>query len=142
MSGERNLSLLLQNMRPILRDGHFVFCGEDTTVPRESLKPLGTFREAEGVTLILSKAQADAAGLRYDAAFRMITLGVESSLEAVGFLAAVSTRLAEHGISVSAVSALYHDHLFVPVDRAGEAVALLRDLQAESGGLLEAPSRD
>jgi hypothetical protein len=55
----------------------------------------------------------------------MMTLTVHSSLEAVGFLAAITARLAEAGISVNAISAFCHDHLFVPEDRADEALARL-----------------
>ena len=58
----------------------------------------------------------------------MITLTVHSALDAVGFLAAITARLAEAGISVNAVSAFHHDHLFVPVDRADEAMALLQNM--------------
>jgi hypothetical protein len=54
-------------------------------------------------------------------------LTVHSSLEAVGFLAAITARLAETGISVNVVSAFYHDHLFVPHDRADEALARIFD---------------
>ena len=50
---------------------------------------------------------------------------MHSSLEAVGLLAEVARRLAAHGISVNVVSGYYHDHLFVPVDRAEEALAAL-----------------
>ena len=53
---------------------------------------------------------------------------MHSSLEAVGFLARITTKLAAHGISVNAVSAFYHDHLFVPTARADEALTLLREL--------------
>jgi hypothetical protein len=46
----------------------------------------------------------------------------------VGFLAAITASLAEAGISVNAVSAFYHDHLFVPVERAEDAKLLLQRL--------------
>ncbi|TIW02257.1 MAG: ACT domain-containing protein, partial [Mesorhizobium sp.] len=59
---------------------------------------------------------------------------VHSSLEAVGFLAAITTRLAAAGMGVNPVSAFYHDHMFVPAERAEEALAILRALAAESGG--------
>lgn len=62
----------------------------------------------------------------------MITLTVHSSLEAVGFLAAVTGRLTEAGISVNAVSAFYHDHLFVPEHRAGEALHHLQNLSKQT----------
>jgi hypothetical protein len=55
----------------------------------------------------------------------MVTLTVHSALDAVGFLAAITTRLAAAGISVNAVSAFFHDHLFVPVGRAEETVEIL-----------------
>ncbi|RVD48425.1 ACT domain-containing protein, partial [Mesorhizobium sp. M2D.F.Ca.ET.140.01.1.1] len=63
---------------------------------------------------------------------RMITLNIHSSLEAVGFLAAITTRLAAAGMSVNPVSAFYHDHLFVPAERAEEAMAILAKLVEES----------
>jgi hypothetical protein len=64
----------------------------------------------------------------------MVTLNIHSSLEAVGFLAAITTRLAAAGMGVNPVSAFYHDHLFVPADRAEEALDLLRQLAKDSAG--------
>jgi hypothetical protein len=68
--------------------------------------------------------------MHYAFASRLITLTVHSALEAVGFLAAITVRLAEAGTSVNAVSAFHHDHLFVPVDRAHEAMGVLREMSA------------
>jgi hypothetical protein len=62
----------------------------------------------------------------------MITLEIHSSLEAVGFLAAITRRLAEAGMGVNPVSAFFHDHLFVPADRAREAVTILKQLAGEA----------
>jgi hypothetical protein len=53
-------------------------------------------------------------------------LTVHSSLTAVWFLAAITTKLAQSGISVNAVSAYYHDHIFVPIERIQEALELLQ----------------
>lgn len=136
MTGETNLAKLLHTMQPQLQADDYVFC----TVPADhvvqsanpQLQPVGWFREAEGLTLILPRSQADAAGLPYEALFRMITLTVHSSLEAVGFLAAIASRLAEQGISVNPVSAYYHDHLFVPAHRTEQAMAILQALSAAS----------
>lgn len=62
----------------------------------------------------------------------MITLDVQSSLEAVGFMAVVAGRLAERGMGVNPVSGYWHDHLFVPLGREEEAVMVLRELAEES----------
>ncbi|MBE9141256.1 ACT domain-containing protein [Nodosilinea sp. LEGE 07088] len=129
MTGETDLSKLLTSMQPLLQPGEYVFCSIPAqTSYSPSLDPMGCFKEEEGLTLILSRQQADEVGLPYDAVFAMITLAVHSSLEAVGFLAAIATHLASHGISVNPVSAFYHDHLFVPAAQAERAIALLEAL--------------
>jgi hypothetical protein len=132
MAAERDLQVLLRGMKPELRPGIFVFC----TIPANesipaAVSPLLTFREQEGTTLVIPREEAEAAGLRYAFASRLISLTVHSALDAVGFLAAITARLAEAGISVNAVSAFHHDHLFVPVDRVDEAMAVLQELSAE-----------
>ena len=129
MPGETNLEVLLKSMRPVLRDGEFVFLTtRRSLLEAASLEPLGLFHEEEGLTLILPREKAEAAGLPYTAVFRMLTLSVHSSLEAVGFLAAITNRLAARGISVNPVSAYFHDHLFVPSAHAEESLALLAGL--------------
>jgi uncharacterized protein len=127
MPGERNLATLLRNMKPEMHDGVFVFCSipADNDIPA-ALKPVQIFREREGTTLIVRREEAEGAGLSHQFASRLITLTVHSSLEAVGFLAEITGRLAEAGIGVNAVSAYYHDHLFVPEHRADEALQLLQ----------------
>ncbi|MDH6258025.1 ACT domain-containing protein [Bradyrhizobium sp. BR13661] len=129
MPAERDLTALLKNLKPQLQPGIFVFC---TIAPNASLpaalNPLLTFREQEGTTLVIPLEDAEAAGLNHAFPSRLITLSVHSALDAVGFLAAITARLAEAGISVNAVSAFHHDHLFVPHDRADEAMALLQDM--------------
>ena len=129
MPGERNLATLLRSMKPEMQDGVFVFCSvaADSEISA-TLRPVLTFREREGTTLVLRREEAESAGLSYQFASRLITLTVHSSLEAVGFLAEITGRLAEAGISVNAVSAYYHDHLFVPEHRAVEALRLLQDM--------------
>ena len=135
MSGERDLNVLLRTMTPELQDGIFVFCTipQDSVVPG-AIQPLLLFREREATTLVVRREEADRAGLSGRFASRLITLTVHSSLEAVGFLAAVTARLATAGISVNAVSAYFHDHLLVPVDRATEALRLLMDMSDAPAG--------
>jgi len=129
MTGERDLDALLRDMKPDRRPGIFVFCTIPTNQPiPAALSPLLTFREQEGTTLVITREQAEAAGLRYAFASCLITLTVHSALDAVGFLAAITARLATAGISVNAVSAFHHDHLFVPADRADDAMVLLQEM--------------
>ena len=127
MAGETDLKRLLEDPRPTLDPREFVFCCSQTASPDwSSLDPWAVIREAEGTTLLLEPAAARSAGFPDTPRFRRITLNVHSSLEAVGFLAAMASRLAEAGISVNPIAGFYHDHLFVPADRAEQALALLR----------------
>ena len=90
------------------------------------------FQEAEGLTIVTTEAAATAAGLEYSFPSRMITLNVHPSLEAIGFIAKVVSKLAEKGVGVNPMSGFFHDHLFVPVGREGQVVTALEDLAAES----------
>ena len=62
----------------------------------------------------------------------LITLNVYSALDGVGLTAAVATALARAGIACNMVAALNHDHVFVPIERAQEALAVLLALQASA----------
>ena len=129
MPGEDNLATLLRNMNPEMQDGIFVFCSiPDDDEILATLKPLLIFREREATSVIVLREDAERAALSHQFPARQITLTVHSSLEATGFLASITGRLAQAGISVNAVSAFYHDHLFVPEHRAEEALRLLRDM--------------
>ena len=129
MTGETNLSALIASMDPVLADRVFVFATLPLDAPTPvTLNPVMTFREREGVTLIIDQAQAQAAGLEAVFPCRMITLNIHSSLEAVGFLAALLPALAAEGMGVNPVSGFFHDHLFVPADRAEDALRVLKAL--------------
>jgi hypothetical protein len=84
------------------------------------------FREAEGTTLIVDVDGDDAQGDRL--LWARITLRVQSSLTAVGMMAAVSAALARRGIPCNPVSAFLHDHIFVPWDRRDDALDALSHL--------------
>ncbi|MEO1592733.1 MAG: ACT domain-containing protein [Cyanobacteria bacterium J06632_22] len=130
--GETQLSKLLQGMQPVLQPDVYVFCCVPADAVPLGLTPVGQFYEAEGLTLIVPQAQAEQLGLGYAYPARMITLMVQSSLAAVGFLAAITAALATQEISVNPVSAYYHDHLFVPVADAERAMVHLRALAAQA----------
>jgi hypothetical protein len=133
MPGEGDLKTLLENMKPEMQDGIFVFCtiADDQEI-LATLKPLLIFREREGTSVIVRREDAERAALSHQFPARQITLTVHSSLQAIGFLAAITERLAKAGISANAVSAFYHDHLFVPEHRAEEAPRLLQDMHDQS----------
>ena len=126
MSGEHDLSVLLATLRPELVDGVFVFATVDK-MPG-GITPRMMFHEAEGITLILTRDQAETAGIAYEFPSRMITLNVHSSLDAVGFIAHIATQLARHNMGVNPVSGFYHDHLFVPLGREADAMQILADI--------------
>jgi hypothetical protein len=134
MNGATDLATLLATMAPDLSDAEVVFC----TLPHADwedirrLAPIGMFLEREGTSLIIQRSVAEQHGMSFDAVMRAITLNVHSSLTAVGFTAAVATRLALHGISANVVAARFHDHVFVPASDAERALGILRALQAEA----------
>jgi hypothetical protein len=130
MYPESNLDVLLGSMEPVLDAPEYVFCSiEEERLAGLGVSPICVFREAEGVTAILRRDDAERLALSSTFPCRRIALSVQSSLEAVGFLATIATTLAQHGISVNAVSAYYHDHLFVPISQAERALQLLQELQ-------------
>lgn len=135
MPGETNLQKLLGSMSPELLPGVFVFATLPPGTPLPAgLDPIMLFREREGDTLILLEEEARAGKLPFTFCSRMITLNIHSSLDAVGFLAAITARLAAAGMGVNPVSAYFHDHLFVPADRADEAISILEGIVTENRG--------
>ncbi|MFC7447483.1 ACT domain-containing protein [Rhodococcus daqingensis] len=133
MSGERDLEILISSMNPVLRPGTFVF----VTVPEAAapgVRAAATITEDEGVTLVLTKEEADARGWGYEFEAAWLTLRVHSALDAVGLTAAVSSRLAGIGISCNVIAGYHHDHLLVPIDDASHALAELKALAADGRG--------
>ncbi|MFT4613310.1 MAG: hypothetical protein ACI9NT_000448 [Bacteroidia bacterium] len=128
--GESDLQALLLKLEPQLLPVDFVFCSipHSDALDLAQLAPLAMFNEAEGLSVILPMDTARAAGLSASCAMRCITLSVHSSLEAVGLTAAIAATLAEADISANVVAAFHHDHVFVPADKAGQALSLLQSL--------------
>lgn len=65
--GWRNLFInLLRSMSPQLNDGEYVFCTlPDGKLPA-GLEIVGSFREQEGLTVILQRSHAEKAGFSFD----------------------------------------------------------------------------
>ncbi|MBW8172014.1 ACT domain-containing protein [Ornithinimicrobium sp. Arc0846-15] len=129
-SGEKDLQTLLRSMEPTLEVGEWVFVTTDAAPA--SVAPLATFREAEGLSLLISRADADSAGLSYDFVGSWISLTVHSALDAVGLTAAIATRLTEANISCNVIAARHHDHIVVGVEDADEALSQIKGLAASS----------
>lgn len=125
---------MIRGMNPVLQPGRFVFCSSADGEPPASLRDaaLATFREAEGLSLLLHEDDAVKAGLSASAPMRQITLKVYSSLTGVGLTAAVATALAEESIACNIIAATLHDHIFVPVKDADRAMAVLARLQEKA----------
>jgi hypothetical protein len=129
-AGGRDLSALLANASPLLHPAPVAVATiADGEIP-ESLRAhvIGTFREAEGLTVYLDGAATEAAGLRIVFRAAWITMNVHSDLEAIGFTAAFARALAARGIAANVVAGAFHDHIFVRWDKAQEAMAALSAL--------------
>jgi len=123
-----DLKELLRHAQPKLQVGRYVFVSL-AQWPNLSLSDiLMSFREQEGLTLILEQSIADKHGLPYEYVAAWITMEVNSALEAVGFTAAFATALGQHNISCNVVAAFHHDHLFVAHRDGEKAVAVLQNL--------------
>uniref|UniRef100_A0A7S0AY97 ACT domain-containing protein n=1 Tax=Minutocellus polymorphus TaxID=265543 RepID=A0A7S0AY97_9STRA len=140
--GIKELDAILSTLSPEL-DKHEVYIFH--TDPDASygdhakLRPVATCQEREGLTFVvplsvLMECGSDDVGIdpAQQPHMRRITLGVHSSLEAVGLTAAVSTLLAKHEISANMIAGHHHDHLFVPANDAERAVELLIQFAEES----------
>jgi len=130
MVGITNLEELLKSMSPQISSVDYVFCTvEGELADYMDINPLASFMEPEGLTLILSVPEADKAQFLYDNTFKQITLTVHSSLAAIGLTAAVASKLSSYEISANVVAAYYHDHIFVPSDKADQALKALKEFQ-------------
>ncbi len=125
---------MIRAMAPGRTPGRFVFCTLRDTPPPEGLigKAVATFREAEGVSLILPLEVAQLAGFDTSLPMAQITLQVYSALDGVGLTAAVATALANAGIPCNMVAGFHHDHAFVPEALADKAIEVLKARAAAS----------
>lgn len=127
---EHDLTVLLHEAKPHLHEGCYVFVSVKSSHPVPAKDVLMSFRELEGLTLILEKSVAD----RYELAFGFeaawITMTVNSALDAVGFTAAFATALGKENISCNVVAGYHHDHLFVAWEDGERAQQILSQLGA------------
>lgn len=123
------LEQLLSTMQPQLEPEIYVYCIWPLDKSWHGPLPLATFKEKEGLTLILTEQQAQDYQLDILFRARWISLTVHSDLDAVGLTAAFATALADAGLSCNVFAGAYHDHLLVPVQQAEAAMQALQQLQ-------------
>ncbi|KAJ6028502.1 hypothetical protein N7540_004078 [Penicillium herquei] len=135
-TGIEDLTTLLATMKPSLDPETYVFI---TTIKPLSSLPLSTLnpqliaQEKEGITIVTTETLARSHGFT-EITFpcQKISLTIHSSLEAVGLIATITDRLKDFRISTNVVSGFFHDHIYVPVARAEEAMRVLEKLAEDS----------
>ncbi|WP_339486411.1 ACT domain-containing protein [Pseudomonas sp. EL_65y_Pfl2_R95] len=132
MAGETSLQTLLQSMTPTLNPGAYVFCSVESLKQLGDIEPQGSFREREGLTVIISQAQAQQLSLNADYIAAWLTLEVHSALSAIGLTAAFANALATHHISCNVIAGYYHDHIFVDINQGQRALEVLQQLSQQS----------
>ncbi len=116
-------------MAPELHPGTYAFASVPADARLEGGDVIASIREPEGLSVVVAQAVAERAGLTPASLCRWITLTAQSDLQAVGLTAAFARVLADAGISCNVVAGTHHDHIFVPVHRADDAMTALRALQ-------------
>ncbi|MGB7263789.1 MAG: ACT domain-containing protein [Albidovulum sp.] len=125
---------MISGMTPVLRPEIFVFATTNDPALVASLysEAISTFKEDEGVSMLIPMETARKSKLSVESPMRCITLNVFSSLEGVGLTAAVSAALGDNGIACNMVAAFHHDHVFVPAKMSDQAMKVLLSLQSQA----------
>ena len=117
----------LKNLNPVLLEDEYVFCTFLSSIygDHNKLNPIASFNEKEGLTLVVKKEIAKFNNLEFKGTFKCISLNLISSLTSVGLTALISKALADNEISTNIYAGYYHDHIFVPLEKANDAFKLL-----------------
>lgn len=131
-----NLRSLIASMSPVLNRERVAFVslavGERAPEGIPGSAIIGTFREREGVTIFVELGVAEEFDLQIFFRAAWITLLLRSDLTSAGLTAAFSGALCAVGISCNVVAATYHDHIFVPLEAADDAMYVLEQLQRDA----------
>ena len=136
MLGETDLGRLLAGLAPALEPRPRAI----RTQAHDAPMPAGAimwFREEEAATVIVEIDDDSDADID-KRLWAQVVIRIHSSLDAVGMMAAISAALTERGIPCNAVSAYFHDHLFVPWARREDALAAVHALSAAHAGTASA----
>ena len=127
MPGQTDLKKILESIDPYLVDESFIFMTTDQSLSSISntLNPIASFKENDGLSIVITQATADKNAITYDSVFSCISLGVHSSLESYGLISTISRELTQNNISTNVFSGYYHDHIFVQSEKADKALEII-----------------
>jgi hypothetical protein len=121
-----SLDTILAAMQPQIDPEVYVFTSAPA-VP-EGVDAFAIIREHESLTLIVPEREQQRLALAGDYRCRRIDPGIDTALDGIGFLARISAALAAEGIALNPIAANRRDHLFVPHDRADDALVVMNNL--------------
>jgi hypothetical protein len=122
----QSVEAVLAALQPSLDDTVYLFVSSATPLPQ--IEPFAMVREDQHFSYVVSEQQALQADLHGDYRCQRLELGVDTALALVGLIARVAAELALHDISVNPIAGQRRDHLFVPVNRANDALKVLNDV--------------
>lgn len=140
MPVDENIRKLLAKTEVLLHPDSFTLVSIDRMHEEKARRLLRGLKAFSSITFDLAEVSLvvktdDWAGLKEgfddyeeEGPYRLITFDIVLDLSIVGFLAAVSARLAEEGISIYALSTFLRDHILVRGEDAERAFETLRDL--------------
>jgi len=98
--------------------------------------PFMIFKDRWEVTLLVDETdfetmRAGISNAKIERGFRLLSFDVELDFSVVGFLAFVTQKLAERGISIIALSAFSRDHLLVKQEDLAQSLKVLGEFVEE-----------
>ncbi|HKU43451.1 MAG TPA: ACT domain-containing protein [Polyangiales bacterium] len=131
---DQDLQTLVSKLEPARHPGVYAYSIAPFDADLGALDPVALIREEDGWTVVAEESQIRRARLPVLFRAAWITLSVGSDLHSVGFTATFSTALAEARISCNVIAGAHHDHVFVPIELADQALAMLHALQRTATG--------
>lgn len=133
MNAIGDLESTLADLKPAFAGTYVFACVE--RIP-DGLTPFATVAESAGITVVVKAVEGTEYGLDRSEQFTRISLGVDTSLKAVGITATIAQTLSSRDIPCNVIAGYYQDHLFVPTQQAEEAVRILENLRQQARGWL------